>query len=405
MKRLKFIALLLIIALTLSLGVPVTAYETARIDEFDQVTGFTGRFTAAFANIETMPLDATAVILVERDTGEVLYEMNGDEPRAIASITKIMTMILVMEALESGQITLEDKVNISEHAFSMGGSQIWLEPGEIFTVDELLRAVAVQSANDAAVALAEHVGGSEDAFVAMMNQEALKHGMTQTTFKNSNGLDEEGHMSCARDVALMSREVLRHELIRNYITIWQDELRGGETQLTNTNKLLKTFNGITGIKTGTTSKAGVCISASAEREGMELIAVVLGSSNGQGRFNAARSLLEYGFAHYELAEVAVDMEQLLPVGVKLGVEELCELDFTVPRNVVVQKGKADSVVCEISLADRVEAPVEAGQVLGEISVYCDGMLISSSPITAKNAVEKIGFQSGLQKLLDAVFTM
>ncbi|MEA4912821.1 MAG: D-alanyl-D-alanine carboxypeptidase family protein, partial [Oscillospiraceae bacterium] len=244
--------------------------------------------TQAIANAD-LSMDATAAILVDAVTGTVLYEKNADAPRAIASITKVMTLLLVMEALDAGKITIEDEVTASEHAYSMGGSQIWLEPGEVMTVDELLRAVAVASANDAAVALAEYVGGSEEAFVGDMNRRAASLGMTNTTFKNSNGLDEDGHMSCARDVSVMSRELLKHELIRNYITIWTDELRGGETQLTNTNKMLRSYDGITGIKTGTTNKAGVCISAAAARDGMELIAVVLGSSDSAGRFAAAQT--------------------------------------------------------------------------------------------------------------------
>ncbi len=403
MKRLKIIAALL--ALAVLLAPAAGAYQTPGQDEFVQLTGAAGQYAAVFANKEELPLDAASVLLIERETGEVLYEKNADEPRAIASITKIMTMILVMEALESGQTTLDDLVNVSEHAYSMGGSQIWLEPGEIFTVDEMLRAVAVASANDAAVALAEHVGGSEDAFVAMMNEKARALGMTKTTFKNANGLDEEGHISCARDVAIMSREVLRHELVRNYITIWTDELRGGETQLTNTNKLLRSFDGITGIKTGTTGKAGVCISASAERNGMELIAVVLGSSNAQGRFDAARTLLEYGFANYELAQTGLEAGQLAPVRVSLGVCESCEPVCDIPQSVVVERGKADSVVSEITIAEQVEAPVEAGQILGEVSVYCDGALIGAYPITAKEPVERLSFKTGLEKLLDAALTM
>ncbi len=271
-----------------------------------------------------LSMDATAAILVDAATGTVLYERSADAPRAIASITKVMTLILVMEALDAGAIALTDPVTVSEHAYSMGGSQIWLEPGEVMTVDELLRAVAVASANDAAVALAEFVSGSEESFVAEMNNKAAALGMTNTTFKNANGLDEDGHMSCARDVALMSRELLRHELVRDYITIWTDELRGGETELTNTNKLLRTFQDTTGIKTGTTGKAGVCISASARRDGMELIAVVLGSSDSASRFAAAKTMLNYGFANYELAELRLDESYFTPVKVCLGQKQFCE---------------------------------------------------------------------------------
>ena len=274
-----------------------------------------------------LSLDARSLIVVEASTGTVLYEDNADERLPIASITKVMTLILVMEALERGEISLDDEVETSVHAYSMGGSQIWLSPGEIMTVDELLRAVAVASANDAAVALAEYVEGSEGAFVTMMNQRALELGMTNTTFKNSNGLDEDGHLSTARDVAIMSRELLRHELIRNYVTIWMYELRGGQTQLVNTNKMLKSYTGVTGLKTGTTSKAGVCISASAKRDDIELIAVVLGSSNSSGRFKAAGDLLDYGFANFELAPVSVDREQLSKVRVRLGTEQYCSVYF------------------------------------------------------------------------------
>ncbi|MEG2258863.1 MAG: D-alanyl-D-alanine carboxypeptidase family protein [Oscillospiraceae bacterium] len=403
MIKLKTIAILTICALLLQNF--VFAFETNSNDEFAQMTGLSDCYTAAFANREELPLDASAVVLVERETGEVLYEKNADEPRAIASITKVMTIILVMEALESGKISLDETVNISEHAFSMGGSQIWLEPGEIFTVNELLKAVSVASANDAAVALAEHVGGSEDGFVSMMNQKAAELGMTKTTFKNSNGLDEDGHISCARDVALMSREILKHELVRNYITTWMDELRNGETQLTNTNKMLKSFNGISGIKTGTTNKAGVCISASAIRNDMELIAVVLGSSDSKARFASAGTLLEYGFANYELAPIKLDMALLTPVEVSLGEEEKCGIVYDIPKNVVVEKGKSESVMCEIEMNQKVNAPVEQGQVLGKITVYCDGIAIGNYPVTAENAIAKLQFQSGIARLLKAAFTM
>ena len=404
MRKLGIIAALTV-AVLLFAG-SAGAWETATGDAYEMLTGTYACETApVFANKDTLPVAAESVLLVERETGTVLYEDNADAPHAIASITKVMTMILVMEAIEEGRIGLEDLVTTSEHAYSMGGSQIWLEPGETMTVDQMLRAVAVASANDAAVALAEHVAGSEEAFVALMNQKAQALGMSNTTFKNANGLDEEGHLSCARDVAIMSREVLRHELVRNYVTFWRDELRGGETQLTNTNKMLKSFNGITGLKTGTTNKAGVCISASAERDGMELIAVVLGSPDSKSRFSAASSLLEYGFANYELAPIAVDPARLAPVDVKFGVEESCAVYYEIPSCIVVEKGKADTVSAEVTLSPDVTAPVEEGQVLGEIAVYCDGAPLDTYPLTASCAVERLEFGSGLRKLLDAVITM
>ncbi len=228
-----------------------------------------------------------AAILIDEDSGTVLYEKNADARRPIASITKVMTLLLAFEGLEAGKIHLDDFVPVSEHAYHMGGSQIWLEPGEQMTLDDMLKAICISSANDAAVAVAEYVGGSETAFAEMMNVRAYELGMTNTHFVNACGLDEAGHLSTARDVALMSREMLLHHTeVRDYCSIWMDTLRGGATQLVNTNKLLKSYRGITGLKTGTTGKAGVCISASAERDGLRLIAVVLGSASGKERFQA-----------------------------------------------------------------------------------------------------------------------
>ena len=252
------------------------------------------------AGTDTLDVPCAAAILIDEDSGTVLYEKNADQQRPIASITKVMTLLLAFEALSAGRISLSDTVPVSEHAYHMGGSQIWLEPGEQMTLDDMLKAICISSANDAAVAVAEFVGGSEPAFVQQMNTRAADLGLTNTHFENACGLDAEGHLSTARDVAMMSREILLHHAeVRNYCSIWMDSLRDGATQLVNTNKLLKTYNGITGLKTGTTSRAGVCISASAERNGLRLIAVVLGADSGKERFAAATALLDYGFANYE----------------------------------------------------------------------------------------------------------
>lgn len=237
-------------------------------------------------------LPCAAAILIDEDSGTVLYEKNADDRRPIASITKVMTLLLTFEALEAGRVRLDDTVPVSEHAYHMGGSQIWLEPGEQMTLKEMLKAICISSANDAAVAVAEYIGGSETAFAEQMNARAAELGMTNTHFVNACGLDAEGHLSSARDVALMSREILlHHSEVRDYCSVWMDTLRGGTTQLVNTNKLLKSYTGITGLKTGTTGKAGVCISASAERDGLRLIAVVLGAASGKERFQAATTLL------------------------------------------------------------------------------------------------------------------
>jgi D-alanyl-D-alanine carboxypeptidase (penicillin-binding protein 5/6) len=390
---------------TLMSAAPARAFTPGE-DSYSAVTGLSEgdvQYRSVAADVAAeLELDAAAVVLMERETGEILYEEDADKLRPIASITKVMTMILVMEAIEAGRISAEDQVVTSEHAYSMGGSQIWLEPGEIMTVDELLRAVAVQSANDAAVALAEHVSGSEEVFVAEMNGRAAELGMTNTVFKNANGLDEDGHLSTARDVAIMSRECLRHDLVRKYVTIWQDELRGGETELTNTNKMLRTFEGITGLKTGTTSKAGVCITASARRDDMELIAVVLGSSSSNARFAAAREMLEYGFAHFELADIGLNPADITPVRVKLGVEQYCKYLCEVPENVVVERGKGGTVSYDVEMAETQTAPVEAGQLLGEVVVYSEGIVIGRYPITATDGVERLDFSSSFDMLLRAL---
>ena len=240
-----------------------------------------------------------AAVLIDLSSGTVLYEKEPDTPMPIASITKVMTLLLTFEAINAGKVSLQDTVPVSDHAYNMGGSQIWLEPGETFTLDEMIKAICVSSANDAAVAVAEFIGGSEPAFAELMNQKAAELGMVNTTFKNACGLDEAGHLSTARDVAIMSREMLlKHPQITDYTTIWMDTLRGGQTQLLNTNKLLKRYQGITGLKTGTTSGAGVCISANASRDGLDLLAVVLGAASSNERFDAATALLDYGFANF-----------------------------------------------------------------------------------------------------------
>lgn len=333
-----------------------------------------------------------AAILVDEDSGTVLYEKNADEQRPIASITKVMTLLLTFQALESGKISLEDNVPVSEHAYSMGGSQIWLEPGEQMTLNDMLKAICVSSANDAAVAVAEFVGGSEPAFVQMMNETAAKLGMTSTHFENACGLDQEGHLSSARDVAIMSREMLLHHTeVRDYCSIWTDTLRDGATQLVNTNKLLKSYTGITGLKTGTTSKAGVCISASAERDGLRLIAVVLGSHSGKERFQAATTLLDYGFANYEniTAELPEDAPQEIPVN--RGTSDIVALQYDAPQRCLVPKGQGENLRIEVELPQTLQAPVKAGTQVGTMH-WMDGETeLQTFSITAAQDVEALSF--------------
>ena len=314
-----------------------------------------------------------AAILIDEDSGTVLYEKNADARRPIASITKVMTLLLAFEALEAGKIHLDDFVPVSEHAYHMGGSQIWLEPGEQMTLDDMLKAICISSANDAAVAVAEYVGGSETAFAEMMNVRAYELGMTNTHFVNACGLDEAGHLSTARDVALMSREMLLHHTeVRDYCSIWMDTLRGGATQLVNTNKLLKSYRGITGLKTGTTGKAGVCISASAERDGLRLIAVVLGSASGKERFQAASTLLDYGFARYESAAAALpgDAPQTLPV--EHGTAATVPLNYKSPGHCLMPKGEGSTLEAVVELPASLSAPVAAGEQVGRIKILHQG---------------------------------
>ena len=348
-------------------------------------------------------LPCQAAILVDLGTGAVLYEKNADEQRAIASITKVMTLLLTFQALEAGRVQLTDIVPVSEHAYGMGGSQIWLEPGEQLTLEEMLKAICISSANDAAVAVAEYIGGSEDAFVQQMNAEAARLGMTGTYFENACGLDETGHLSTARDVAVMSREMLLHHTeIADYCTIWTDTLRGGETQLVNTNKLLRSYQGITGLKTGTTGGAGVCISASAERDGLGLVAVILGAPSSKDRFDAARTLLDYGFANYQslTAELPADAPKTLPVA--RGAEETVELNYTAPGSFLAAKGDDAQLEVRLALPESVEAPVAAGQQLGTVTVLRGGQTLAEYPVAAANDVAALSFGLCFRRLVEAL---
>ena len=344
------------------------------------------------AGVEEFDVPCAAAILIDEDSGTVLYEKNADEQRPIASITKVMTLLLTFQALESGKISEDDFVPISEHAYSMGGSQIWLKPGEQMTLGDMLKAICVSSANDAAVAVAEYVGGSEPAFVQMMNEMAEQLGMTNTHFENACGLDQEGHLSSARDVATMSREMLLHHTeVRDYCSIWTDTLRDGATQLVNTNKLLKSYSGITGLKTGTTSKAGVCISASAERDGLRLIAVVLGSVSGKERFEAATTLLDYGFANYEniTAELPSDAPQSLPV--VRGTSDLVSLQYDAPQKCLMPKGQVETLDVTVELPEKLEAPVAAGTQVGTVHLKNGDTELQTFSIMAAEDVSALSF--------------
>ena len=344
-----------------------------------------------------------AAVLIDLSSGTVLYEKEPDTPMPIASITKVMTLLLTFEAIDAGKVSLQDTVPVSGHAYNMGGSQIWLEPGETFTLDEMIKAICVSSANDAAVAVAEFVGGSEPAFAELMNQKAAELGMVNTTFKNACGLDEAGHLSTARDVAIMSREMLlKHPQITDYTTIWMDTLRGGQTQLLNTNKLLKRYQGITGLKTGTTSGARVCISASASRDGLDLLAVVLGAASSAERFDAATALLDYGFANFENVTAPAPENAPASLPVTGGAEETVGLEYAAPQKLLVQKGEGGALNAELELPQTLAAPLAAGQQVGTVTVRSGETVLGSWPVTAAREVQPMTVRLGFERLLAAL---
>ena len=345
---------------------------------------------------------APAAVLMEASTGQVLFEKGAHDRRACASITKVMTLLLTFEALEAGELSLDQELTASAHAASMGGSDIWLEEGEQMTVDDLLKATVIMSANDAAVVLAEAVSGSEEAFVARMNERAGELGMEDTVFKNCNGLDEEGHLTSAYDVAVMSRALLAHEKIRDYSLTWMDSVRNGETQLVNTNKLIRSYQGITGLKTGTTGQAGSCISATAQREGMELIAVVLGAESTDLRFQDAKALLDYGFAGWKT--VTPETPFLQPAAVEGGMAQTVEVAAGEMPSLLLQAAEEAQVETVVQL-EPVKAPVEQGQELGRILCQVAGETVAQVPITAKEGVEAVTFGAAFLALGRALFTL
>ena len=354
--------------------------------------------------LEADSIKSPAALLMDADSGEVLFEKNSHDVRCCASITKVMTLLLVMEALDGGKIKLDDIVTSSAHAASMGGSDIWLEEGEQMTVDDMIKATAVASANDAAVALAEFISGTEDSFVAEMNEKAKQLGMKETVFKNCNGLDEEGHVTSAYDVAVMSRELIKHKKIFDYTSIWMDELRDGKTQIVNTNKLLKSYKGITGLKTGTTSQAGACISATAERDGLSLIAVALGCDNGKQRFADAASILDYGFANFASIKPETPPDLLKELAVTSGMKNTVKIHCDINESYVCPKGDAEKISYKISYKDDIEAPVNKGDALGKVKYYAGDKELGEFNITAAENVEEMTFMSLAQLLFKSLFT-
>ena len=350
-----------------------------------------------------MGLSAPTAVLMEKSTGKILYEENATKQYEPASVTKVMTLLLVMEAIDSGALSWDDTVTASTHATSMGGSQIWLKEHEQMTVHDMVKAVAVVSANDCSVALAEHLAGTEEAFVERMNRRAQELGMEHTHFVNCTGLPAEGHLTCALDIAIMSRElILHHPGIREFTTIWMDSLRDGAFQLSNTNKLIFYYEGATGLKTGFTDSALYCLSATAERNGMELIAVVMHAPTSNDRFESAKSLLNYGFSNYALIPVWPE-QALPPVAVLLGEQEFVQPVPARECTLLLEKSKAGSVTTEVQLCESVEAPVEPGQKLGQLIIKVDGEQMDAIDLIAANPVERLSVGDIFKRFLSALF--
>ena len=348
-------------------------------------------------------LNAKSAILMEESTGNILYESNPDERLPIASVTKVMTMLLIMEAVDSEKISLDDMVTVSENAMSYGGSTMFLETGEQLTVNDMLKGIAVASANDGCVAMAEHLAGSESAFVDMMNEKAKELGMENTHFMNTNGLDEDDHYSSARDVAIMSRELMKHETIFNYTSIWMDTLRGGKFQLANTNKLIRFYDGANGLKTGSTSKALCCLSAAAKRNDMQLIAVVLGAPTSAERFASAKSLLDYGFANYAVNTQITAGDEVQKIAVEKGVDKEVGVVAGDSCSTLVKKGQEDNITKEIKIDETITAPIEAGQKIGTMTISRDGEVIADIDLNALSAVEKKGIGLIIKDFFATIF--
>ena len=344
------------------------------------------------AKAEGVEIAAPSAILMDAATGTILYEKNAHERLAPASVTKVMTLLLVMEALDSGRISWDDMVTASETAAGKGGSQVYLEVGEQMSMDEMLKSVVVSSANDCATALAEHVAGSEAAFVEMMNARAAELGLEDTHFVNCTGLDDEPnaaeHLTSAYDIALMSRELLKHDEIRKYTTIWMDTVRDGQFGLSNTNKLVRFYQGTTGLKTGYTKAAGHCLSASAQRDGIELIAVVLHCESSSDRFQSAKALLDYGFANYAL--VSAEMPEVPePIRVKLGTQILVTPVLQDSAPILIEKGEQARVTKTVTLPEEVTAPIAAGQQVGTLTIATDTRTLAEIPIVSPVAIERL----------------
>lgn len=402
----KTVSFCLLIAILLSLSVVPVYSGIDNATEYDATA-----VMKIMNNTSVTDLKAKGAILIDCNTGKTILEKDCHEKLPIASVTKIMSMLLIMEAIDDGIISYDTKVKVSEHSWSMGGSQVWLEPGEVFTVDELLKAVAIHSANDATVALAEAVAGSEDAFVAMMNQRAKELGMENTNFLDCSGLTDVGHYSCAYDIALMSRELLlEHPEITEYTTIWHAKFRENvpgknPVSLDNTNKLVRYYEGTIGLKTGVTGAAGFCLTAAAVRNGQQLISVVLGEPDSNTRFAESRKLLDYGFANFETLLVNSMGEEVMPVQVRRGLKSKLVAVYKEDVKLLMRKGDKSKVERIAAIDENLTAPIKAGQKIGEVIYLVSGDEVGKADIVASNDVQKATFLRIFFNLVQQWFRM
>lgn len=407
MQKLKIIPSILLLAISISSSCFgfLESYTWSVIDN-SIPTSSTVTETEQISDNNSLNLEAGAAILIEQNSGQILYGYNVHEKLHPASVTKVMSLLLIMEALDSGKITLETQIPCSENAASMGGSQIWLDPRETLSVNDMLKAIAVVSANDCVVAMAEYLGGTEEGFVQMMNARAKELGMNDTTFKNCHGLDEDEHLTSAYDIALMSKELLvNHPKITEYSTIWTDSLRDGKSGLANTNKLVRNYSGCTGLKTGSTSLALYNLSASATRDGMSLIAVIMKAPTSAIRFQNATSLLDYGFNNFSYKSFGTQGDTVKSITVTKGINSSVNAIYDTSPSFLIKKGEESGITYEINLTDSIQAPISQNQSLGTITYSLNGSTLATVDLVAENSVDKISLLNMTQHVLYKWFTL
>ena len=400
MKNLKFIYFILLVLFLCSITYTYPCFSFSEnytwsvLDNSIETSSNIDDMSKPIEDNNFLSLESGAAILIEQNTGEMIYGYNIHERLHPASVTKVMSLLLIMEALDAGKINLDTEIPCSQNAASMGGSQIWLDPRETLSVNDMLKAIAVVSANDCVVAMAEYLGGTEEGFVQMMNTRAKELGMNDTTFKNCHGLDEDEHLTSVYDIALMSRELLQnHPQITDYTTIWTDSLRDGKSALSNTNKLVRNYSGCTGLKTGSTSLALYNLSASATRDDLSLIAVIMKAPTSAIRFKNATSLLDYGFTNFSYKSFGTKGDVVKSVTVTKGVLNAVNAIYDSSPSFLLKKGEESNITYEISLDDSIQAPVFEGQFVGTIKYYMDNKEISSVNLVAESSVDKIGLLS------------